>query len=116
MSLVKIELGGAPARSEGVGATVLFEHDRMKVRRIELAAGARIPPCQMHEDVVFVVVAGWVVFRAAGEEMVVASPGAVFIPGGAVTRSMEAREASLVLAVLCHPGQVSETDGGSARP
>jgi quercetin dioxygenase-like cupin family protein len=104
MSLVKIELGGAPLRSEGVGATVLFEHDRMKIRRIELAAGARIPPCQMQEDVVFVVLSGRVTFRADGEDTVVAPPGAVFIPGGATTRSMEAHEPALVLAVLCRGG------------
>lgn len=82
-------------------AVVLFEQGPMKVRRIELAAGARIPPCRMSEDAVFVVVAGRVTFRAEGEESVVQAPGALFIPGGATTRSMEAGEPSLVLAVLC---------------
>ena len=86
-------------------AVVLFEQDPMKIRRIELVAGARIPPCRMAEDAVFVVVEGRVTFRAEGEESVVQAPGALFIPGGAATRSMEAGEPSLVLAVLCRrPG------------
>lgn len=86
-------------------AVVLFEQGPMKVRRIELDAGARIPPCRMAEDAVFVVVAGRVTFRAEGEKSVVQAPGALFIPGGATTRSMEADEPSLVLAVLCRrPG------------
>lgn len=64
-------------------------------------AGARIPPCQMQEDVVFVVLSGRVTFHSDGDDTVVAPPGAVFIPGGATTRSMEAHQPSLVLAVLC---------------
>jgi len=82
-------------------ASVLFNQEAVKIRRIELAAGARIPPCRMKEDVVFVVIDGRVTFRTEGEESVVNAPGAVFIPGGATTRSMEADEPSLVLAVLC---------------
>ena len=39
-------------------ASVLFEQGAVKIRRIELAAGAHIPPCRMMEDVVFVVVEG----------------------------------------------------------
>lgn len=85
-------------------ALVLFEQGMMKVRRIELAAGARIPPCRMKEDVVFVVIEGRVAFLTAGEKAVVSAPNAVFIPGGETTRSMEADEASLVLAVLCRRG------------
>jgi quercetin dioxygenase-like cupin family protein len=80
--------------------SVLFEQGTVKVRRIELAAGARITPCRMQEDVVFVVIEGRVAFRAEDEEAVVNAPSAVFIQGGATTRSMEADEASLVLAVL----------------
>jgi quercetin dioxygenase-like cupin family protein len=50
---------------------VLLEHDPMKVRRIELAAGARIPPCRMQEDVIFTVLKGRVTFRADGEEALI---------------------------------------------
>jgi len=88
-------------------AEVLFEQEAVKVRRIEIAAGARIPPCRMAEDVVFVVVEGRVTFRTEDEESVVHAPNAVFIPGGATTRSMVAGEPSLVLAVLCK----RESDG-----
>jgi hypothetical protein len=77
-------------------ASVLFEQGAVKVRRIELAAGARIPPCRMQEDVVFVVIEGRVAFLTEGEKAVVSAPN-----GGATTRSMEADEASLVFAVLC---------------
>ncbi|MCK9459367.1 MAG: hypothetical protein M0R80_06980 [Proteobacteria bacterium] len=100
----------------GVAASVLLEHDQMKVRRIELAAGARIPPCRMQEDVVFVVVAGRVTFVAEGDEALVAAPGAVFIPGGATTRSMEAHEDSMVLGVLCRRGDAPEGVGGPGQP
>jgi quercetin dioxygenase-like cupin family protein len=82
-------------------ASVLFEQGAVKVRRIELAAGARIPPCRMQEDVLFVVIGGRVTFRSEDEVAIVEAPGAVFIQGGATTRSMEADESSLVLAVLC---------------
>jgi quercetin dioxygenase-like cupin family protein len=82
-------------------ASVLFGQGSVKVRRIELGAGACIPPCRMQEDVVFIVIEGRVAFRAQDEEAVVEAPGAVFIPGGATTRSMEAGVPSLVLAVLC---------------
>ena len=95
------------------GTSVLFEQGTVKVRRIELAAGARIPPCRMQEDVVFVVIEGRVAFRAEDEEAVVNAPGAVFIQGGATTRSMEADEASLVLAVLCRH---EETDPAKEPP
>lgn len=116
MSLVQLDLGGVPARAEGFGASVLLEHDQMKIRRIDLAAGARIPPCQMQEDVVFAVLSGRVTFRSDGEDALVVPPGAVFIPGGATTRSMEAHEPSLVLAVLCRRGAVSDGSGGTSRP
>jgi quercetin dioxygenase-like cupin family protein len=82
-------------------ASVLFEQGLLKIRRIELAAGALIPPCRMMEDAVFVVFEGRITFRTETEESVVRAPGAVFIPRGATTRSMEADEPSLVLAVLC---------------
>lgn len=109
--------GGPGLMDKGFHASVLLEQGQMKVRRIDLAAGARIPPCRMEEDVVFVVVAGRVTFRAEDEEALVASPGAVFIPGGATTRSMEACEASVVLAVLCRrDAGKTAGDGGSTRP
>jgi quercetin dioxygenase-like cupin family protein len=101
LQVIDLCVGPRPAARE-YAASVLLERCGMKVRRIELAAGARIPPCQMQEDVVFAVLTGRVLFRADGEESVVASPGAVFIPGGATTRSMEAQEESLVLGVLCN--------------
>ncbi len=85
----------------GFSPSVLLQQDWMKVRRIALREGARIPPCEMSEDVVFVVLTGRVCFRSGSEELRVSAPGAVFIPGGALTRSMEAIESSLVLAVLC---------------
>ena len=88
-------------------ASVLFEHGAVKARRIELAAGARIPPCRMTEDVVFVVVEGRVTFLAENENAVVVPPNAVFITGGSTTRSMEADEPSLVLAVLCRRSEPS---------
>jgi len=109
-----LELLRSAPLDKGFAAEVLLEHDQMKVRRIELAAGARIPPCQMQEDVVFVVLGGRVTFRADEEEALVVPPGAVFIPGGATTRSMEAHEASLVLAVLCRRSPVR--DGGERQP
>lgn len=101
MNMVRLDLRSGAARPDGFAASVLLEHDQMKVRRIELAAGARIPPCEMQEDVVFVVVTGRITFRTEGEQELVVPPGAVFIPGGATTRSMEAHEDSIVLAVLC---------------
>jgi len=92
-------------------AAVLFEQGTVKVRRIELAAGARIPPCRMTEDVVFAVIEGRVAFLADNEKTVVSAPDAVFIPGGSTTRSMEADEPSLILAVLCK----RETDGSEGE-
>jgi quercetin dioxygenase-like cupin family protein len=118
MNMTQIDLSAAPmSQGNGHKASVLLEHDQMKVRRIELATGARIPPCQMQEDVVFMVVTGRITFRAEAEEVLVASPGAVFIPGGATTRSMEAHEASLVLAVLCRRGAVTPVgERGPTQP
>jgi quercetin dioxygenase-like cupin family protein len=112
---VRLDLGATLGPVEGFGASVLLEHDQMKVRRIELAAGARIPPCRMQEDVVFIVVAGRVTFRAEEADALVVAPGALFIPGGATTRRMEAHEASLVLAVLCERGVAREGDGGRTQ-
>lgn len=96
-------------------ASVLCEQGAVKVRRIELAAGARIPPCRMTEDVVFAVVEGRVTFLAEGEKAVVDAPNAVYIPGGSTTRSMEADEPSLVLAVLCKREADGSEGGQSAN-
>ena len=87
----------------GSSATLLLEQGRLKARRVELSRGARIPPCQMEEDVVFVVLTGDVTFRAENQISRVTAPGAVFIPGGATTRTMEAHDDSLVLGVLSRP-------------
>jgi hypothetical protein len=95
-------------------ADVLFEQGAVKVRRIELGAGAIIPPCRMQEDVVFVVIEGRVVFRDDDGEAVVAAPGAVFIPGGATTRSMEAMVASVVLGVLYRREPARRGEQGAA--
>jgi quercetin dioxygenase-like cupin family protein len=98
-------------------ASVLFEQGAVKVRRIELAAGARIPPCRMTEDVVFAVIEGRVAFLADNEKTVVRAPNAVFIPGGSTTRSMEADEPSLILAVLCkREAEGSEGERSAKEP
>ncbi len=100
MRTLDLQSSSTEVRS-GFSAALLLEKENVAVRRIELARGASIPPCQMEEDVVFVVMAGAVTFRSEGQESLVTAPGAVFIPGGSTTRSMEAREPSLVLGVLC---------------
>jgi quercetin dioxygenase-like cupin family protein len=87
--------------ASGARASVLLDEGRAKVRRIELDAGGVVPPCQMSEDVVFVVLRGLVLVTAGAEEECVAAPGAAYIPGGATTRSLRALEPSLILAVLC---------------
>lgn len=109
--------------SEDAGAapnvSVLLSEDRCTVRRIALAEGAGVPPCSMRDDVVFVVLEGRVVF-SIGDDLddddsrvttQVDAPGAVFIPGGAATRSMRALAPSLMIAVLC---RATETDDVSA--
>lgn len=113
-----INFSKAPSCEIGsYAASVLFEQGAVKVRRIELAAGARIPPCRMQEDVVFVVIEGRVAFLTEGEKAVVSAPNAMFIPGGATTRSMEADEASLVLAVLSRREAAGpEGEGAESEP
>ena len=93
----------APVNSPapGVRAAVLLDEGQAKVRRIELDAGGVIPPCQMSDDVVFVMLQGSVKVTSGADEELVAAPGAVYIPGGATTRSLRALEPSLILAVLC---------------
>jgi len=93
----------APVNSPtpGARAAVLHDQGQVKVRRIELDAGGAIPPCQMNDDVVFVMLQGSVLVTSGADEELVAAPGAVYIPGGATTRSLRALEPSLILAVLC---------------
>ncbi len=85
----------------GARAAVLHDQGQVRVRRIELDAGGAIPPCQMNDDVVFVMLQGSVVVTSGADEELVVAPGAVYIPGGATTRSLRALEPSLILAVLC---------------
>jgi len=106
MRAFDLETTPAPSASvtsagPGARAAVLLDEGRAKLRRIELHAGGMIPPCQMSEDVVFVVLRGSVVVTCGPDEELVAAPGAVYIPGGAATRSLRALEPSLILAVLC---------------
>ncbi len=88
---------------------VLLDEGRVKVRRIDLAAGARILPCVMKEDVVFIVLSGRVVFTSGSSSEAVEAPGAVYIPGGDATRSMKAESSARVLAVLCRAGRREES-------
>jgi len=93
----------APVASPAPGAraAVLLDQGQAKVRRIELDAGGSIPPCQMSDDVVFIMLRGAVMVTSGADEELVVAPGAVYIPGGATTRSLRALEPSLILAVLC---------------
>ena len=93
--------GHVASPASGARATVLLDQGKAKVRRIELDAGGVVPPCRMSDDVVFVVLRGSVLVTAGSEEELVAAPGAVYIPGGATTRSLRALKPSLILAVLC---------------
>lgn len=89
------------APAPGARAAVLLDQGQAKVRLIELDAGGAIPPCQMRDDVVFVVLRSSVLITAGTDEKLVAAPGAVYVPGGATTRSLRALGPSLILAVLC---------------
>ena len=77
-----------PVTSPAPGArtAVLLDQGQAKMRRIELDAGGTIQPCQMSEDVVFVMLRGSVMVTAGADEELVAAPGAVYIPGDATTR------------------------------
>jgi quercetin dioxygenase-like cupin family protein len=98
--------------AEPVVAKVLLDEPQLRVRRIDLAAGGGIPPCRMHDDVVFVVVAGRVRFLSEGDESLVDAPGAVYVPGGATERSMDALAPSTVLAVQARrPAEAAEAGG-----
>jgi len=100
-------------REEPVTAAVLLDEPHVRVRRIDLAAGGGIPPCRMHDDVVFVVLAGRVRFRSEGDESVVDAPGAVYVPGGATERSMDALAPSTVLAVQARRPSEAVEEGDS---
>jgi quercetin dioxygenase-like cupin family protein len=99
--LTAVPSGLAASPAPGARAALLLDQGQAKVRRIELDAGGVVPPCQMSDDVVFVMLRGSVLVTSGSEEELVAAPGAVYIPGGATTRSLRALEPSLVLAVLC---------------
>jgi quercetin dioxygenase-like cupin family protein len=94
--------GAATVAGEGARAAILLDEGSVRVRRIVLDEGGSIPPCRMEDDVVFVVLQGEVVVTVDGRDTRVSYPDAVFVPGGAATRSMFAGDPALVLAVLCH--------------
>jgi hypothetical protein len=87
--VVTFDLRGPCSADASFNAEVLFEKAAMKIRRIELGAGARIPPCQMQEDVVFVVVAGRVAFRTDTDEALAVD---MVLIGGAVGEKRESSE------------------------
>jgi quercetin dioxygenase-like cupin family protein len=95
----------------GPDVEVVLDEGRVKVRRIDLAAGARIPPCEMREDVVFVVLSGRVSFSSESSTSALDAPGAVYIPGRGVKRSLTAETPARVLAVLSRGGDVPESAG-----
>ena len=99
--LTAVPSGLAASPAPGARAALLLDQGQAKVRRIELDAGGVVPPCQMSDDVVFVMLRGSVLVTSGSEEELVAAPGAAYIPGGATTRPLRALEPSLVLAVLC---------------
>jgi hypothetical protein len=99
LKTIRLDVPFAPG-STGPEVEVLLAEGRAKVRRIDLAAGARIPPCVMKEDVVF---------TSESSSETVEAPGAVYIPGGDATRSMKAESATRVLAVLCRAGRHEES-------
>jgi quercetin dioxygenase-like cupin family protein len=101
LTLAPYRLAAVTSPAPGARVAVLLDQGQAKVRRIELDAGGMVPPCQMSEDVVFVVLRGSVTIKCGPEEELVAAPGAVYVPGGATTRSLHAHEPSLILAVLC---------------
>ncbi len=108
MKTIRLDVPFAPG-SKGPDVEVLLDEGRVKVRRIDLAAGARIPPCVMKEDVVFIVLSGRVVFTSESSSEAVEAPGAVYIPGGDATRSMKAESPARVLAVLCRAHDKTES-------
>jgi quercetin dioxygenase-like cupin family protein len=107
MKTIRLDVPFNP-NPDGRNAEVVLDEGQVKVRRIDLAAGARIPPCEMREDVVFVVLSGRVSFSTESSTAAVDAPGAVYIPGRGVTRSLTAESPFRVLAVLCRGGNVPE--------
>jgi quercetin dioxygenase-like cupin family protein len=110
MKTIRLDVPFLPGPA-GPDVEVVLDEGRVKVRRIDLAAGARIPPCEMREDVVFVVLSGRVSFSSESSNSTVDGPGAVYIPGRGVTRSMTAETPARILAVLCREGDVPELAG-----
>jgi len=107
MKTIRLDVPFTPGPA-GPDVEVVLDEGRVKVRRIDLPAGARIPPCEMREDVVFVVLSGRVSFSTESSTASVDAPGAVYIPGRGVTRSLTAESPARVLAVLCRGGDVPE--------
>lgn len=95
-----IRVGESPeSAAENRRTDVLFASENLKVRKVELGRGGAIPPCRMHDDVVFIVLTGRVIFTEGSRNAVVEAPDAVFIPGGAIERAMKAETPSVVLAI-----------------
>jgi len=107
MKTIRLDVPFAPGPA-GPDVEVVLDEGRVKVRRVDLAAGARIPPCEMREDVVFVVLSGRVTFSSESSTSAVDAPGAVYIPGRGVTRSLAAESPARVLAILCRENDVRE--------
>ena len=108
MKMMRLDGPSTPG-STGPDVEVLLDEGRVKIRRIDLAAGAGIPPCKMREDVVFIVLSGRVVITSESSTEAVDAPGAVYIPGGDATRSMKAESPARVLAVLCRAHDKTES-------
>ncbi|MDD8024930.1 MAG: hypothetical protein PHI34_00330 [Acidobacteriota bacterium] len=100
MKTLQLDSSFRPGQGKPV-VDVLLDEGRVKIRRIDLAAGGSIPPCRMQEDVVFIVMSGRVTFTTDDSTSIVDAPGAVYIPGRGATRSMTAESPARVLAVLC---------------
>lgn len=107
MKTIRLDVPFAPGPA-GPDVEVVLDEGRVKVRRIDLAAGTRIPPCEMREDVVFIVLSGRVSFSTESASSAVDAPGAVYIPGRGITRSLKAESPARVLAVLCRGNDVPE--------
>jgi len=108
MKILNLNVPFTPG-SAGPDVEVLLDEGRAKVRRIDLAAGGRIPPCEMRDDVVFIVMSGRVSFSTDSLTSTVEAPGAVYIPGRGLTRSLTAESPARILAVLCRANDTPES-------
>ncbi|MCK7534246.1 MAG: YeeE/YedE family protein [Marinilabiliales bacterium] len=110
MKTIPINVPFAPVAA-GPKVDVVLDEKRIKVRRIDLAAGAEIPRAKCRRT-------SFLSFFPAGSLLPPNprpkpsnAPGAVYIPGGHATRSMKAESAARVLAVLCRAGDGAESGG-----